>query len=144
MREYHLEFHPDSSGTLAGLTVYRQRLSGDAQVARERFSRFNRAIAETGGLTDYSREWLEKDGHVHDHFKRLKNWEPANVDDSMSENFAECTALFTAPDRSKAPDSRVTDFDNPKVREVEESWRDLERFIGARAIRDEKAYPYPY
>lgn len=142
--EHHIEFHADSSGALTGLTIYRQRLSGDAQIARERFARFNRAIAETGGLTKYSWERLEKDGHTHDNFRRLRNWEPASIDGSMSENFAECTALFTAPDRSKAPGSRVTDFGNPKVREVEESWRDLESFIGARAIRGEKVYPYPY
>jgi len=142
--EHHLEFHPDSSGALAGLTVYRQRLSGDAQVARERFARFLRGIAETGGLTQYSWETLEKEGHAYDNFQYLRNWDPSYILDSMNENYAECTALFTAPDRSKFPGSKVTNFNDPKVREVEESWRDWASFIGARAIRSEKAYEYPY
>jgi hypothetical protein len=150
-REYHLEFHSAPSTTVGawgiptGVTVYRQKLSGEAQVARERLMRFNHAIAEAGGLTEYMHNRLVADGHIAGNFDLLRNWAPSYMDRTISESFAECTALFTAPDPDKTPGLRVKNLSSPKVLELEESWRDVAEFIGERAIRDEKVpVEWPY
>jgi hypothetical protein len=143
--EYHLEFHYGPSGEPAGLSVYQQRLTGEAEVARERFMRFNRAIAEAGPLTWYTYGRLIAWGHITGNYSRLRYWTPSYFDGATSEYFAECTALFTAPDHSKVAWMLMKDPSSPKVRELEESWRDVAEFIGERAIRDEAVYAgYPY
>jgi hypothetical protein len=145
MSEYHLEFHCAPSGELTGFSVYRQRLSGEAEVARERLMRFNRAIAETGGLTEYMYGRLTAGRHIADNYARLRYSQAGYVDNAISESFAECTAVFTATDRSKTPSLRVENLSSPKVRELEDAWRGVAEFIGERAIRDEAVYAgYPY
>jgi hypothetical protein len=145
MSEYHLEFHCAPSGELTGFSVYRQRLSGEAEVARERLMRFNRAIAETGGVTKYMHDKLIERGHIADNYSRLRYSQAGYLDDAISESFAECTAFFTAPDRSKMPELLVKDQSSPKMRELEAAWQDVAEFVGERAIRIEKipeGYPY--
>jgi hypothetical protein len=151
VREYHLEFHYAPTTTVeaweapTGVTIYRQKLSGEAQVARERLMRFNHAIAGTGGLTKYMHDRLAADGHIADNYNLLRNWDPSYMDRTISESFAECTAFFTAPDRSKMPELLVKDQSSPKMRELEAAWQDVAEFVGERAIRIEKipeGYPY--
>jgi hypothetical protein len=129
--EHHLEFHfaAPTAKTPTGVTVYRHKLSGEAQAARERLRKFNSAIAETEGVTRYAADHLRD--HAEDNFIILKELGYTYVDQAVDENFAECTRLFTSanPKQEVGVRAELTDAD---LSTAQATWQGIMDFMEAR------------
>jgi hypothetical protein len=129
--EHHLEFHfaPPTGKTPTGVTVYRHKLSGEAQAARQRLRKFNSAIAETGGVTRYAADHIRD--HAEDNFTILKELGYTYADQAVDENFAECTRVFTSPNPKQEVGLRaeLTDAD---LSTAQAAWQGIMDFMEAR------------
>lgn len=115
------------------MAIYRMKVSGETLTARERLGRFNRAVVQSGGLTRYGAKKLEEHAREEGdpHLAGLAHYANVWPAHATSENFAECTRIFTSDDPESQPGVRA-DVSDADWNELHSAWMGLWDFMEAR------------